>query len=81
MKLNRKAVLIAGGFSAALSIGFFAGQALAYQSHMHAALDSLRTARAELQAADADKGGHRVKAIGLVDSAIDEVKEGIDFAR
>jgi hypothetical protein len=48
---------------------------------MNAALDELRAARSELQAAESDKGGHRVKAIGLIDEAIGEVQAGIEFAR
>ena len=48
------------------------------QPHMEKALDHLRQARTNLEAASADKGGHRVKAIGYVNSAIDEVKKGID---
>ena len=51
------------------------------QPHMNAALDELRAARSELQAAESDKGGHRVKAIGLIDEAIGEVQAGIEFAR
>ena len=39
------------------------------------------TAKSELQRATADKGGHRVKAIGLVNSAIAEVNAGIAFDR
>ena len=81
MQFHRKVVLLAGGFAATLSIGFFAGQALAFQPHMRSALDALRTARSELVAADDNKGGHRLKAIGYVDNAIDEVKQGIDYAR
>jgi hypothetical protein len=46
-----------------------------------AARAHLRSARQELNAASADKGGHRERAIGLVDSAIGEVDAGIEFAR
>ena len=38
---------------------------------------ALETARAELEIAEADKGGHRDRAIGIIDNAIDEVKAGI----
>ena len=48
------------------------------QPHMQRALDLLRDARSNLDAATSDKGGHRVKAIGYVNNAIDEVKKGID---
>ena len=51
------------------------------QPHMQAALDSLQNARNNLDKAEADKGGHRAKAIDLVKSAIDEVKAGIEAAR
>jgi hypothetical protein len=56
------------------------GYALANQPHMENALASLRSARAELQIATADKGGHRVAAIGDVDAAIAEVRAGIAYA-
>ncbi len=48
------------------------------QPHMQAALDYLRQAKSNLESATADKGGHRVKAIDLVNKAIDETKKGID---
>jgi hypothetical protein len=47
------------------------------QPHMQNALASLRTARAELEKAVHDKGGHRVRAIKLVDQAIQQVELGI----
>ncbi len=48
------------------------------QPHMQRALDLLRDAKSNLEAATADKGGHRERAIGYVNSAIDEVRKGID---
>jgi len=51
------------------------------QPHMIVALDELRAARSELDSANADKGGHRVKAVSLVDEAIAEVEAGIEYAR
>ena len=81
MKLNRKAALLAGGFAATLSVGFFAGQAFANQPNMEAALVSLHAARADLVAATDNKGGHRLKAMGYVDLAITEVKAGIAYAQ
>jgi hypothetical protein len=50
------------------------------QPHMHSALGHLRAARKSLEEADTDKGGHRTKAIQLVDQAIRQVEEGIEFA-
>lgn len=67
------AVVICGGGLAAFGIGY----AVAAQLHMQAALSALQTAKAELDAAIADKAGHRVKAIALVNDAIMEVRAGI----
>ncbi|MBV9927638.1 MAG: hypothetical protein JOZ96_21650 [Acidobacteria bacterium] len=51
------------------------------QPHMEAALDKLRGARSNLEAATEDKGGHRVKALEHVNKAIDEVQKGIEYDR
>ena len=51
------------------------------QPYMQAARGNLTTARSELQRASADKGGHRVNAIALVNNAITEVNLGIDYDR
>lgn len=48
------------------------------QPRMQRALELLRDAKSNLDAATSDKGGHRVKALAYVNSAIDEVKKGID---
>jgi len=64
-----------------IGAGFVAGRATADQPHMHNALEHLRAARAELDAATADKGGHRGNAIRLVNDAIGEVEKGITFDR
>ena len=61
--------------------GFVAGRAHAAQPHMQAALSHLRNARSELNAAMADKGGHRAAAIRIVNDAIAEVEAGIEYAR
>ena len=63
-----------------LGVGAIAG-AVPDQPNMQAARSSLNTARAELQKATPDKGGHRVNAIGLINSAIAEVNAGIAFDR
>ena len=76
----RKA-LIGMGAAALLGGVFLAGQVTADQPHMHKALAQLQGARAELNMAIADKGGHRVKAIELVDQAIAEVQAGIEYDR
>ncbi len=47
------------------------------QPNMKAAQKHLEQAKDALQKATADKGGHRAKAIQLVNDAIEEVKKGI----
>ena len=54
----------------------FAGK----QPHMEAALMALKTAQAELKAADDDKGGFRAKAIVNTANAIDNTQKGVDWA-
>lgn len=59
------------------------GEAFAFasspdQPHMQRALELLRQARSNLEAASTDKGGHRNRAIAFVNNAVDEVKKGID---
>jgi len=51
--------------------------AAAPQPYMEAALHSLEEALHNLEAAIHNKGGHRLKAIGLVRSAIEETRRGI----
>lgn len=68
--------------AAALAFGGgLASPALADQPYMHDALAQLQAARATLVAGAPDKGGHRVRAIALVDRAIAEVHAGIGFDR
>lgn len=49
------------------------------QPHMRAALDALQVAEKQLAIAAPDHGGHRVKALAQVRSAIGEVRKGIAF--
>jgi hypothetical protein len=51
------------------------------QPNMVASREHLQQARAFLVRAEPNKGGHRVRAIELVDQAIAEVNAGIEFAR
>jgi hypothetical protein len=70
----RKALL---GTAIAASMGI--GYAIGAQPHMTASMGLLQSARAELAAATPNKGGHREKAMGLIDQAIGEVRAGIAF--
>ena len=71
----RKALL---GTALAASVGI--GYAIGAQPHMGETITLLQSARAELAAATPNKGGHREKALGLIDQAIAEVRAGIAFA-
>ncbi len=79
MKL--KLISAAAGAAGVFALGCLAGQATADQPHMQSAMSLLRSARAELVEARANKGGHRERAIEYVDRAIDETRAGIEFAR
>lgn len=72
--------LLATGLAAGALLGGTC-VAVAEQVHMQNALRALENARAQLQEAVADKGGHRERAIGLVDQAIAETRAGIAYAR
>lgn len=73
----RRTVLAA---TVAFFIGGFANQALAErQPRMRDAVAHLEKALSSLKNAAPDKGGHRVKAIGLTEQALGEVREGIQF--
>jgi len=79
--MKTRSLLTALFFTAVLLTGFLAGRAHAAQPHMTAAVRHLRAAHQELQAAVADKGGHREKALRLVHDAIQETEAGIEYAR
>ena len=64
---------------AALLVGGTIGICAADEPHMRAALEHLREAREQLEKATPNKGGHREKAIELIDRAMGQVKEGIEF--
>jgi hypothetical protein len=65
---------------ALIASSFGIGYAIGAQPHMDAALALLQNTRGELEAAVPNKGGHRERAIGLVDQAIVQIREGIAFA-
>jgi hypothetical protein len=67
------------GLAVVVATSMAAGYAIGAQPHMDAAIGLLRNARAELGAATPNKGGHRAKAIGLIDQAIEQVRAGMAF--
>ena len=62
----------------ASSVGI--GYAIGAQPHMEATIGILQSARAELVKATPNKGGHRERALGLIDQAIGEGRAGMAFA-
>ena len=63
---------------ALLVVALFASRSYAmHQPNMEAALSHLEQAKAELERAEHNKGGFRVKAIEEVNHAIASVREGI----
>jgi hypothetical protein len=65
---------------AAIAVSMGIGYAIGAQPHMNESIALLQSARGELQAATPNKGGHRERAMGLIDQAIGEVRAGIAFA-
>jgi len=77
-----RAALVAVVLGTTLGGGFWAGQATAqreYQPRMRSALASLKEAKADLEKASTDKGGHRAAALRLTNQAITEVNRGIEY--
>jgi hypothetical protein len=60
---------------------FSMNTARADQPHMRRALEHLRAARAELQSAEHNKGGWRLRAIENTDRAIRETENGMAVGR
>ena len=80
--MNRRSILFPGLFTLLLILGYLVGCATGGgQPHMQAAANHLTAARNELNAADANKGGHRERAIGLINEAIEQVQRGMDYAQ
>ena len=78
-----KRYLATSALTVALTFGSLAGyHALAdeNQPHMKAAMHHLQEAKKELEIAVHDKGGHRERALDLTQKAIEEVRDGMQFA-
>lgn len=72
--------LVAAGIGIGLCAAV-AASAWADQPKMRDALEHLQAARAALQDAKENKGGHRENAIELVNKAIEQVQKGMEHAR
>jgi hypothetical protein len=80
MTLARRIGLPALFLSGAIIGSALTGVAIASQPHMVNALHDLQSAQAQLNAATADKAGHRANAISLVGQAITQTQAGIAAA-
>jgi hypothetical protein len=74
---NRRRLAAIGAATIIAAVSFASGCVVAAQPHMMNALAALQNARTELQVAEANKAGHRVNALRLVNEAIGEVQAGI----
>jgi len=78
MKFNLAHLLLAFTLGIMISTGVVLQNVqAAEQPHMYNALNNLKSARHQLEMALDDKGGHRARAIGIIDNAIGEVNAGI----
>jgi hypothetical protein len=77
---RRYLLRIAATGAAATAIAISTGEAMAYQGNMERALGALNDALGSLQGATPNKGGHRERAIQLVEAAMRQVEAGIQFA-
>lgn len=77
MKLLTRVAVSASALAVCVGAGYGIGFAQGGQPHMQNALTDLQAARAELQVAAHDKGGHRAAALNLVNQAIAQVDAGI----
>jgi hypothetical protein len=73
---SARKLLLGAAIAASMGIGY----AIGAQPHMNESIAFLQSARGELQASTPNKGGHRERAMGLIDQAIGEVRAGIAFA-
>ena len=80
-KISRRSVVTSALPAAVLGLAIPIKTTAADQPRMQAALEALRTAKRELEAATPDKGGHRAAAIKAVNNAMDHVERGIAFDR
>lgn len=81
MRESKFRPLCIGAIASAAFCAGLAAQASADQPYMQEALSELGRAHATLEAGSTDKGGHRVRAIALVQRAEAEVRAGIRYDR
>lgn len=70
---------LASLLAVSLGTNFVSSASAEVQPKMRDALESLRSAKAALEEATHDKGGHRAKALELTKAAIGQVEAGMQF--
>lgn len=70
---------LASLFAVSLGTNLVTPASAEVQPKMRDALESLRSAKASLEEAARDKGGHRAKALELTKAAIQQVEAGMQF--
>lgn len=81
MRRNRIILTLAGIAAAFMLVLLVYVPAMAAQKYMESAISKLEDAKSDLDKASRDKGGHRAKAVKLIDEAISEVRKGIEYDR
>lgn len=79
-RMNRRRLAALAAGAAVLGTVGVATRAEAYQGNMERALSSLYDALAALREASSNKGGHRMKAMALIQQAIDQTQAGVEYA-
>jgi len=78
--MNRRNLAILAAGAAVVGVAGASTSAQAYQGNMERALSSLYEALGSLREASSNKGGHRVRAMQLIQEAIEQTQLGIEFA-
>jgi hypothetical protein len=79
--MRNRLIAVLSTFTLLIGLGLYSVHAQTremarHEPHMSAALGHLQQAKAELEKAAPNKGGHREKAMELVNQAIQQVEEG-----
>lgn len=77
---SRRQVLTLAAAALPATLALSSTPANAYQGNMERALASLQDAMASLEAATPNKGGHRERAMQIIQRAMSQVQMGIDYA-
>jgi uncharacterized membrane-anchored protein YhcB (DUF1043 family) len=79
---RRRIGLVIGIFLIGLTFGIVSSAWTAERHpHIRAAQRDLASAKSHLQRAARDFGGHRARAVGLIDQAQDELRQALEFDR